>query len=229
MKRPERSVRENAVELALDTDVVGGPACDQLRRLSVEERVRLDATSILDAGRVTSRRRLPLMDLIPNSLDDPERFEALVGSGETICASADAERQQQAAVEGQERWRSSMSHSIPAYVAELYGAKADLPEILDSLAFNADSPAAAKRRARNWVAQAAGVADSAWIRLRHCNTTVLDKQVAELLRPELDVADARGSAEQQAPQSTGSEAHMPKLLEPMLASLHLARSALTGR
>jgi hypothetical protein len=128
------------------------------------------------------------------------------------------------------RWRAGaleipVSHSTPSYVAELYGAKSDLPEILDSLPFNADSPTAAKRMLRNWAAQAGGAADSARVRLRHCNTTVMDKQVAELLRPD-EIPAPGHSAEQQTADSQ-TPAH--KLLEPIMAGLELARSALTSR
>jgi hypothetical protein len=122
-----------------------------------------------------------------------------------------------------------MTHATPAYLAELYDATADGPEILDSLPFNADSPAAAKRRVRNWLANAAAVADTARVRLRHCNRTVFESQVAELLRPEIDKAIAERSVEQQGPQRAGSEAHGPKLLQPLLASVEFARAALTHR
>jgi hypothetical protein len=120
-----------------------------------------------------------------------------------------------------------MSESKAAYVAELYADRADHPEVLESLPFNADTPGAAKRRVRNWVAQAAAAPDSAWVRLRHCSTTVLEKRVAQLLRPELEsISEA---VEPRSPPSADSQAHAPKLLQPLLVSLELARSALTTR
>ena len=120
-----------------------------------------------------------------------------------------------------------MSESKAAYVAELYADRADIPEVLERLPFNADTPGAAKRRVRNWVAQAAAAPDSAWVRLRHCSTTVLEKRVAELLRPELDTIGE--AVEPRAPPPADSDAHRPKLLQPLLASLELARSALKSR
>ena len=121
-----------------------------------------------------------------------------------------------------------MSDVKPVYVAELY-AKDDACGVIDCLRFDADTPSAAKRRVRNWIATLPGMAGSSYIRLRHGSTVVFEKSVPELLGSETPAPETllASSDEPLGSRSAGVDAHCPKLLQPLLAGLEFARSALT--
>ena len=106
-----------------------------------------------------------------------------------------------------------MSDVKPVYVAELY-AKDDACEVINCLRFDADTPSAAKRRVRNWIAALPGIARSSYVRLRHLRTVVFDKSVPELLGSETPVPETllATSDEPLGCGSAGWEAHRPELL-----------------